>query len=738
MDEQQEQIPEIDYLSKDYASFRRLMLDYLAVRVPSWNEPTEADIGNVIVEILAYAADYLSYYQDAVATEAYLNTARLRTSIKRHTRLLDYVLSEGCNARAWVQVEVNDHVLLPASTAIMSRALNTSQYAVILPNSPQYFLALQHNPTIFETMYDCELIPAHNTIALFAVPDEQTVWPAGTTQAALLDPANGKPEQLRLRAGDVLIFEEVKNVETGDTRWPDPRQRHAVRLTRVEAGIKQGQHVLNVEWAAEDAFPFPLRLAVWYEGDFIADISVARGNIVLADHGQTIRQEKLPDVASDRLRRYRPYLQQLNLTYAAPYAYDAALTQPANTDLQQDVYRAEPVIALFQQSYTPPLSVSTEDNVVESHLHNSKLYLSHTAQASLQEQGIVLSQHVKIRPVQHAAWELHDTINKQYWVARKQDDHLELSTYKRWILRRDLLNSRPLDYDFTMEIEDDRQARLRFGFGEQGRQPIAGDVFYATYRIGNGAAGNLKADTLKHIVTSIEGVTGVRNPLPAQGGTDPESTTDAVLNAPYAFTDQSSYALTDQRRCVVEEDYVYIVEQHPEVANAVASIRWMGGWHTAFVYVQRVNGLDVDAAFSSRIARYMEKFLISGYEVEIRGPRFVALSIALKIYLKPRVTRNIVRNALLQAFSSDPGGFFYPGKFTFGDTLYQSQVIKCAADVPGVLRVEVEQCCRYDDAGTDHDVAQQIVTEAEEIIRLDNDMNASQNGIIHFHIEGGL
>ena len=68
--------PEIDYLAKDYASFRQLMLDHLALRVPGWTERSEADLGIVLVEILAYVADYLSYYQDAVATEAYLGTAR--------------------------------------------------------------------------------------------------------------------------------------------------------------------------------------------------------------------------------------------------------------------------------------------------------------------------------------------------------------------------------------------------------------------------------------------------------------------------------------------------------------------------------------------------------------------------------------------------------------------------------------------------------------------------------------
>src|SRR5205814_516212 len=63
---------EIDYLAKDYASFRRLMLDRLAQTAPDWADRLEADLGVTVVEALAYVADHLSYYQDAVGTEAYL------------------------------------------------------------------------------------------------------------------------------------------------------------------------------------------------------------------------------------------------------------------------------------------------------------------------------------------------------------------------------------------------------------------------------------------------------------------------------------------------------------------------------------------------------------------------------------------------------------------------------------------------------------------------------------------
>ena len=72
--------PPINYLARDYTSFRTLMLDRMAVTMPDWQERNPADIGITVVEALAHAADHLSYYQDAVATEAYLGTSRRRAS----------------------------------------------------------------------------------------------------------------------------------------------------------------------------------------------------------------------------------------------------------------------------------------------------------------------------------------------------------------------------------------------------------------------------------------------------------------------------------------------------------------------------------------------------------------------------------------------------------------------------------------------------------------------------------
>ena len=56
--------PEIDYLSKDFASLRRVMRDHLSSLLPDWEEQNPSDIGNALLDLLAYAGDYLSYYQE--------------------------------------------------------------------------------------------------------------------------------------------------------------------------------------------------------------------------------------------------------------------------------------------------------------------------------------------------------------------------------------------------------------------------------------------------------------------------------------------------------------------------------------------------------------------------------------------------------------------------------------------------------------------------------------------------
>src|SRR5215471_16783219 len=59
--------PPIDYLARDFLSFRKALLDFSALRYPEWQERSEADFGMMFLEALCGLADDLSHTQDRVA-----------------------------------------------------------------------------------------------------------------------------------------------------------------------------------------------------------------------------------------------------------------------------------------------------------------------------------------------------------------------------------------------------------------------------------------------------------------------------------------------------------------------------------------------------------------------------------------------------------------------------------------------------------------------------------------------
>lgn len=718
-------LPEIDYLAKDYASFRQLMLDHFALRVPGWRERSEADLGILIVEALAYVADYLSYYQDAVATEAYLGTARRRSSIKRHVRLLDYILHEGCNARVWVQVQVQKPLLLPQATPLLTDAGVAAQgltvQVVIPPQSNIYDELVSRQAKVFETMHAMQLFPQHNEIHLYVDEGDELVLPIGSTGALLCDPETGHNPGLSLKPGDVLIFEETKNIRTGATAGADPTRRHAVRLTSCVRRGKGVRRLYQVSWDKEDALPFSLRVAVRQQGSLMTDISVARGNIVLADHGQTIRHELLPPPQPQQ--RYRPYISNTGLASAVPYNHTLAVQQSAYRSIQQEARSALPLLVLFQQSLSTPLLV---DRVPE--FSPDMLALSAHLRHQLRDAGIVLSQRVSVRTVHGIGWELHDTLRGQHWLVVPEQQSLSFSTFSKWRLRRDLLNSDPFARDYTVDIEEDRRASLRFGFGEMGKRPQPEDRFRVTYRIGGGELGNVRADTITHAVTTETAIIGVRNPLPALGGIDPERLEKAREQAPYAFRELQC--------CVTEKDYAAIAQRYPQITNAIARVNWLGNSPVIMLYVQREQGKPVDRAIENGLGAFLDAYRPAGHTFVIRGPYFVGLRVTVTIYLQRSAPRSTTEKALALLLSNTQDGFFAPGKFSFGQPVYQSQLLAAVMAVSGVERVEIEQFCRFD---TTPATCEEVIAPGPlEIVRLDNDKAAPYNGRLDMRLENGL
>jgi len=99
--------PIIDYMARDYDSLLRAMRELVPYKLPEWTDfGSEADFGNVLLQLFAHMGDILSYYQDRVANESFLGTAQTRRSIIQHLRLIGYRLSTAAPASALLTVHL--------------------------------------------------------------------------------------------------------------------------------------------------------------------------------------------------------------------------------------------------------------------------------------------------------------------------------------------------------------------------------------------------------------------------------------------------------------------------------------------------------------------------------------------------------------------------------------------------------------------------------------------------------
>ena len=692
---QRESVPQIDYLAKDYGSFRQLMLDRLAVTLPQWQERSPADIGMVIVEVLAYVGDYLSYYQDAVATEAYLGTARKRMSVRRHARLLNYDMHEGCNSRAWVTLQVNDRangVILPGpGDRPITRFLTRSRLFPPQLTVMQYEESVVDVAVVFEPLHDLTLHRACNQISIYTWGESEYSLAIGSTQATLVD--EQQILQRHLVPGMVLILEEV-GIHQGDVQIDaDPNHRHAVLLTKITASEDPlfQKRVVEIEWAQADALPFELVISRVIRNRTFGDVSLIRGNVVLVDYGRTVESpydRELPLIPDNG--RYRPRLRQPYLIQQGRVQHPRLGAVPVNLQPLRD--RRNP------DDIDPLVSAKTA-----------------------------------------LCWDTHRAMPA---IVLQEFDAKQVQT-GTWVPRRELLNSDRFAREFVVEPEDEGRAYLRFGDGELGRRPQADRSLKAIYRVGNSSLGNVGADSISHLYSANFDLLGlladvnnpIRNPIPATGGQSAEPIEQVRLNAPQGFR--------TLQRAVTEADYAELAQKFPTVVRALATRRWTGSWYTLFITIDRQGGLAIDGTFKKNLLAFLEPFRLTGHDLEIEAPQFVALDIALSIPVISTYFSSQVKQAMQFAFSSQvlPNGelgFFHPDRFTFGQPVYLSQVIAIAMGVPGVQSVRVDRFQRLGMPPQEELELGRIRFGRLEIAQLETQMGVTGRGKIEFLMEGGL
>ncbi|MFL6861895.1 MAG: putative baseplate assembly protein [Allosphingosinicella sp.] len=712
--------PAINYLAKDYGSFRQLILDRLALTLPEWRERRAPDLMVALVELLAYAGDHLSYQQDAVAAEAYLGTARLRISVRRHARLVDYHLHEGCNARCWLAFETSEDKIEIAAADVyfLTPAAGRDDKMLReedLEPAPEGRVAFE--PLLADGAQSFTLRKARNRISFYDWGQDDCCLAAGATGGTLVDPgelpkplagkrakrtyapslsaaeieaglAEGRWHLLGLEAGQVLVFEERIGPRTGNAADADPHHRHAVRLTRAAPAFDPlaRRLVWEVEWCVEDALPFPLCLSSRADPpgcEALRDVSVALGNVILADEGQRTAEDLPPVQSCLTLRR--------------------CADDCAGAEQSEVPERYRPRLRRPEPTFASPHRVA---------IPSAGGCGGAAAAAALAQDVTACTAAIELRGRDGRAW-------------RAQGD---------------LLASGPDDRAFVVEVDDRRIANLRFGDGVCGRMPEAGELFRASYRVGSGPAGNVGADSLTRIVFRNAFPDGaslaVRNPLRARGGSAPEPVARARLRAPRQFHSRLE-------RAVIPADYAAIaMRDFPgQVQRAGAMLRSSGAAIEIQVAIDSLGSADPDRQLLALIETHLQRYRRIGHDVRVIPARVVPLELEMTVCVHPAFVRGHVRAALERALGTRAWaggrGFFHPDSLSLGDPVRISRIEAAAHQIEGVASVIVTRLERRGEGPNGEVAAGVLNLRPLEVARLDNDPSLPENGTLTLIMRDG-
>jgi hypothetical protein len=686
--------PAIDYMAKDFDSFRQALLDRLPTVAPEWLERNEADLGITLLELLSYAGDQLSYQHDAVSNEAYLDAARQRISVRRHARLLDYLIDEGASARAFVVADVDAPWTVPAGAQLLTRrelplrGMLPPLPAVLHPDSETHAEQTRGEAAaVFETIARAHLHPSLSSISIHTWDLGDCCLPTGTTTLDLEgdlwfdhNPAHvpNRTDRWRLRPGSFLILEEIVGIPTLLQGDADPTHRQVVRLVSAAPVVDPlvPGPVTRVTWAEEDALTFPLCVSARDPEGTLHEVAVAHGNVLVADHGE-------------RREQWWPQL------------------RPAGSGTKPGGLRRGPRPTAFLLEEGPPS--------VWRPLGPEPVAKMNDLAAKLKIATTVVS---------------------------------ATGVTARCSIADDLIDAGMFTREFVAEVTNDGRARIRFGDGTNGLQPADGSFVHTVYRVGRGRTGNVGAETLTHLLLKPAALTtppikSLRNPLPATGGADPETISQVKVRAPIAFR-------SPQMRAVTEADYAEVAMRYPGVAGAIAKFRWTGSWLTVYIMIDAHDRTAFDRGLADQVKAFVQGFTQAGYDLEVRPALYVPLDIELFVCVAGDRFRADVEHELLAVLSSrrlraGRFGFFSPGRFGFGAPLYLSALYAAAQAVPGVVSVTARRFSRFYDEDpapgrpiTAANVDAGLITAGElEVLELLNDPSLPERGVLTISAGGG-
>jgi hypothetical protein len=251
------------------------------------------------------------------------------------------------------------------------------------------------------------------------------------------------------------------------------------------------------------------------------------------------------------------------------------------------------------------------------------------------------------------------------------------------------------DPSYTVYTDANNISYITFGDGISGRIPPINSI-YVTYRIGNGAAGNVGPNTLTYQLNNVVAGLRVINSSAASGGADQETTDSIRLNAPLAYR-----ALN---RAVSLSDYSAIAVQVPSIAKAMADSG--SAYNSIIMYIAPFGdtslgtpGVDITGntttAFnnaSTALGEYIIGKAPASTTITINPPVYVPINISLTAHILPQYKQTDVTNAITNALNTT----FDFDNVVFADNIVLQYIHNALINISGIDYADITLLTRAD------------------------------------------
>ena len=671
-------LPAIDYLAKDFQSFKLALSQFSAQRYPAWQERSEADFGVMFMESLSAVADELSYLQDRVAAESALLTATQRRSLVSMARLVDYEPAPTLSASTTLQCTVVG-ATVPAGTLVSAVSPNgvkvPFEIGTGLADTTQYTVS---------TLW--------NSIQPYWFDDSQRCLDCGATGMYLLGQGFDFPD------GTPLLIQ---------TDLPGESIREVVHV------IAAGTRLISDELYSYGSPPVLPTLVTWIAWapaealtrDHDLTNTTVFGNLLPATQGQRFTESFVVGTAPpaqsalpSAIARFGP-----NGSGSAPnwvFRYPLSRTLGAQTTLFTE---SQPRL-----TWLPP--GSPQNTVVDPDIAKPQPEIVLSRRLPEPQPFQFTTSLLDATPIDFAF-----TVDPAAWRAVAFDP-----------------TGLPTQWDY----DGDQGDTLRFGFVGFGQPPNDGDVYGVTYRIGLGATGNIAAEAI-HTVdpTATAYLAAVRNPFIVTNGSDQETAQHIQRMAPQAFR-------AVQFRAVQPADYVTAAETLPWVLDAGTAFRWTGSWLTVFTTADPRGNAPVTESNQIALVELLNRRKLAGYESYAPPPIFVSLDLIITVcaatgWLASDVEAGVLARLADAELPDGTTGFFYADAFTFGTPLYRSALDAAIQSVPGVNGVLDIEYRRRGASDVFQPLPDALPLGTGEILRIENDPDYPERGTLRVIPEGG-